>query len=107
MPDGNAIRPGDVLQAMNGKTIEIISTDAEGRLVLADALSYADARLNPAAIVDVATLHGCDRDRARGRLLRSVQSPRSAGFPVRLLENFVRNFQPVGEIRDNATKAQR
>jgi leucyl aminopeptidase len=58
MPDGNAIRPADVLQAMNGKTIEIISTDAEGRLVLADAVAYADAKLNPAAIVDMATLTG-------------------------------------------------
>jgi len=58
MPDGNAARPADVLQAMNGKTIEIISTDAEGRLVLADAVAYADARLNPAAIVDMATLTG-------------------------------------------------
>ena len=58
MPDGNAIRPGDVLTAMNGKTIEIISTDAEGRLVLADAVVWADTRLNPAAIVDVATLTG-------------------------------------------------
>lgn len=61
MPDGNAIRPGDVLTAMNGKTIEIVSTDAEGRLVLADALSYADARLNPAAVIDVATLTGAVR----------------------------------------------
>ncbi|WP_288016935.1 leucyl aminopeptidase [Blastomonas sp.] len=58
MPDGNAVRPADVLQAMNGKTIEIISTDAEGRLVLADAVAYADAKLNPAAIVDMATLTG-------------------------------------------------
>lgn len=58
MPDGNAARPADVLQAMNGKTIEIISTDAEGRLVLADAVAYADSRLNPAAIVDMATLTG-------------------------------------------------
>lgn len=58
MPDGGAIRPGDVLTAMNGKTIEVISTDAEGRLVLADAAVYADTRLNAAAIVDVATLTG-------------------------------------------------
>nr|WP_312147717.1 leucyl aminopeptidase [Brevundimonas sp.] len=58
MPDGNAVRPADVLTAMNGKTIEIISTDAEGRLVLADAVVWADTRLNPAAIVDVATLTG-------------------------------------------------
>ena len=58
MPDANAIRPGDVLTAMNGKTIEVISTDAEGRLVLADAVVWADTRLDPAAIVDVATLTG-------------------------------------------------
>jgi leucyl aminopeptidase len=61
MPDGAAIRPGDVLTAMNGKTIEVVNTDAEGRLVLADALSYAQARLDPAAVVDVATLTGAVR----------------------------------------------
>ncbi|MBY0564272.1 MAG: leucyl aminopeptidase [Hyphomonadaceae bacterium] len=61
MPDGAAIRPGDVLTAMNGKTIEVINTDAEGRLVLADALSYAEARLSPEAVVDVATLTGAVR----------------------------------------------
>lgn len=58
MPDGAASRPGDVLTAMNGKTIEIISTDAEGRLVLADALVWTERNLNPAAVVDVATLTG-------------------------------------------------
>lgn len=57
MPDGNAFRPGDVLTASNGKTIEITNTDAEGRLVLADALAYA-SRLEPAAVVDLATLTG-------------------------------------------------
>lgn len=61
MPGGSAIRPGDVLTAMNGKTIEVINTDAEGRLVLADALSYADVRLSPSAVVDVATLTGAVR----------------------------------------------
>jgi leucyl aminopeptidase len=58
MPDGGASRPGDVVTAMNGVTIEINNTDAEGRLVLADALSWAEANLDPAAIVDVATLTG-------------------------------------------------
>jgi len=58
MPDGNAIRPADVLTAMNGKTIEIGSTDAEGRLVLADAIHWTDVTFNPSAIVDVATLTG-------------------------------------------------
>ncbi len=58
MPGGSATRPGDVVRAMNGKTIEILNTDAEGRLVLADAVAYAEARLNPVAIIDVATLTG-------------------------------------------------
>ena len=57
MPDGTAIKPGDIVRAMNGKTIEILNTDAEGRLLLADALTYA-ARYKPAATVDVATLTG-------------------------------------------------
>ncbi len=57
MPSGKAIRPGDVLRAMDGQTIEIISTDAEGRLVLADALAYGQ-RYNPQAMLDVATLTG-------------------------------------------------
>src|SRR5690606_32304650 len=58
MPDGGASRPGDVVTAMNGLTIEINNTDAEGRLVLADALAWAEANLDPAVIVDVATLTG-------------------------------------------------
>jgi leucyl aminopeptidase len=57
MPDGKAFRPGDIVTGMTGKTAEIISTDAEGRLVLADALAYA-ARFEPAAVVDLATLTG-------------------------------------------------
>jgi leucyl aminopeptidase len=55
LPSGSSYKPGDLLKALNGKTIEVISTDAEGRLILADALSYA-ARYRPAAVVDVATL---------------------------------------------------
>lgn len=57
MPSGTATHPGDVVTAMNGVTIEIINTDAEGRLILADALAYAQ-RYKPAAVVDVATLTG-------------------------------------------------
>ncbi len=57
LPDGNAFKPGDILTAMNGKTIEIITTDAEGRLILADALSYAKKQ-GAMFIVDVATLTG-------------------------------------------------
>ena len=58
MPDGGAIRPGDVLTAMNGKTIEVINTDAEGRLVLSDALVWSERNLKPAVLVDIATLTG-------------------------------------------------
>ena len=58
MPSGSATRPADIVRAMNGKTIEVISTDAEGRMVLADALSWAEANLDPAVIVDIATLTG-------------------------------------------------
>lgn len=57
MPSGTAIRPGDVLTAMNGKTIEVLNTDAEGRLTLADALTYA-VKQKPDFIVDLATLTG-------------------------------------------------
>ncbi len=60
MPDGNAIRPGDVVKACNGKTIEILNTDAEGRLVLADALSHACTE-KPRALVNFATLTGAVR----------------------------------------------
>ncbi len=60
MPSGGAIRPGDVVTAANGRTIEILNTDAEGRLVLADALAYA-LRAEPRAIVDFATLTGAVR----------------------------------------------
>ena len=57
LPSGSALKPGDVITAMSGKTIEIISTDAEGRLILADALTYAH-RFKPDAIIDMATLTG-------------------------------------------------
>ena len=58
MPDGNAIRPGDVLKSMKGDTIEVINTDAEGRLVLADVMWYAQTRFNPTGMIDLATLTG-------------------------------------------------
>lgn len=58
MPSGSATRPGDVVRSMKGDTIEIINTDAEGRLVLADVLWYAQERFKPSAIVDLATLTG-------------------------------------------------
>ncbi len=58
MPDGNAQRPGDIVKSMSGQTIEIINTDAEGRLVLADVIWYAAKRFKPKFMVDLATLTG-------------------------------------------------
>ncbi len=60
MPSGTAMKPGDIITAMNGKTIEVLNTDAEGRLILADALSYAK-KLGAKAVIDVATLTGACR----------------------------------------------
>ena len=58
MPDGNAQRPGDVVTSLSGQTIEVINTDAEGRLVLADCLTYCQDKFKPQMIVDLATLTG-------------------------------------------------
>ena len=58
MPDGNAQRPGDIVKSYSGKTIEVLNTDAEGRLVLADALSYTEEKFKPRFIIDLATLTG-------------------------------------------------
>jgi leucyl aminopeptidase len=57
MPSGNALKPGDVLTSMAGLTIEVLNTDDEGRLILCDALTYAE-RFEPSAVVDIATLTG-------------------------------------------------
>jgi leucyl aminopeptidase len=57
MPDGASYKPGDILTSMSGQTIEVLNTDAEGRLILCDALTYAE-RFKPRAVVDIATLTG-------------------------------------------------
>jgi len=57
LPSGKAYKPGDILSSLSGKTIEVLNTDAEGRLILADALAYAD-RMKPVAVLDIATLTG-------------------------------------------------
>jgi leucyl aminopeptidase len=61
MPDGGAIRPGDVLTAYDGQTVEVLNTDAEGRLVLADALAYLQAKDKPRTVITIATLTGSVR----------------------------------------------
>jgi leucyl aminopeptidase len=58
MPSGNAVRPGDVVRSMKGDTVEVINTDAEGRLVLCDVMWYAQERFKPAGMIDLATLTG-------------------------------------------------
>jgi leucyl aminopeptidase len=58
MPDGNAQRPGDVVTSMSGQTVEVINTDAEGRLVLCDAITWTQKEFAPAAVIDLATLTG-------------------------------------------------
>src|SRR5260221_13783139 len=58
MPSGNAQRPGDIVRSMSGQTIEVLNTDAEGRLVLADVLWYCQDRFKPKLMIDLATLTG-------------------------------------------------
>ena len=102
MPDALAYRPADVIQASNGKTIEIISTDAEGRLVLADALVYAK-RYEPTAVIDLATLTGAcvvalgmgmaaglfsSDDTLRDRLLAASEATHERLWPLPLWDDY-------------------
>src|SRR5690606_38445859 len=57
LPDGNATKPGDVITTMSGQTVEVLTTDAEGRLILCDALTYCE-RFEPRSVIDIATLTG-------------------------------------------------
>ena len=95
MPAGNATRPGDIVKSMSGQTIEVLNTDAEGRLILCDALTYS-RRFKPAAIIDVATLtgacvvalgnHRCaiyaNDDALRDELFASGDSSEDLGWPM-------------------------
>jgi leucyl aminopeptidase len=90
MPSGTAVKPGDVVTSLSGKTVEVINTDAEGRMVLADGLTYA-ARYKPAAIIDLATLTGACVV-ALGHHATGVM-----GNNPRLLENLRRAGEVSGE----------
>jgi len=107
MPDALAYRPADVITASNGKTIEIISTDAEGRMVLADALVYA-TQYKPVAVIDLATLTGacvialgsgvaagifCNDDTLRDRLLSAADITNERLWPLPLYEDYRRTIQ--------------
>jgi len=104
MPDANAYRPADVITASNGKTIEIISTDAEGRMVLADALVHAET-YKPDAVIDLATLTGacvvalgggvaagifCNDDSLRDKLLAASEATRERIWPLPLYDDYRR-----------------
>ena len=119
MPDANAYRPADVITASNGKTIEIISTDAEGRVVLSDALVYA-GRYKPSAVVDLATLtSSCvialgeeiaaglfsNQDRLRDKLLASAQATHERLWPLPLWDDYKKKIRSkVADMKNSGGK---
>ncbi len=112
MPDGSAFRPGDVIKLKSGKTVEVLSTDAEGRLILADAVAYAREHYQPSIIVDMATLTGgvlialgTRVAGIMGNSARDLDDMRAAGeragepvWPLPLDERFVAMIK--GEVSD-------
>jgi leucyl aminopeptidase len=116
MPDANAYRPADVITASNGKTIEIISTDAEGRMILADALVYA-GRYQPKAVIDLATLTGAcvialgegmaaglfsTDDRLRDRLVASGNATHERVWPMPLWDDYKQAIKSdVADIKNS------
>jgi leucyl aminopeptidase len=102
MPSGSAVKPGDILRAMSGKTIEVNNTDAEGRLTLADALGYAAKEIRPDEIVDIATLTGAcsialgslcggamtNNPALQARLLRAAEAAGERLWPLPLIEEY-------------------
>ncbi len=119
MPDGAAFRPGDVLRIMNGKTIEILNTDAEGRLVLADALSYA-VREKCSPIIDAATLTGacvvalgpvraglfCNDDELRDQLMAAGESTGEKLWPMPLDDEYQEKIESaIADIKQTGGRA--
>src|SRR5205085_1460799 len=89
MPSGNAQRPGDIVRSMSGQTIEVLNTDAEGRLVLADVLWYCQDRFKPKLMVDLAGVAWSKKD--------APTVPKGAtAFGVRLLDRFVAEHYEKG-----------
>jgi len=115
MPAGNATRPGDIVKSMSGQTIEVLNTDAEGRLILCDALTYSK-RFKPAAIIDVATLtgacvialggHRCaiysNNDDLRDEIFAASNNSEDLGWPMPLGEQYAAqlksNFADMANI---------
>ena len=106
MPSGNATRPGDIVTSMSGQTIEVLNTDAEGRLILCDALTYS-RRFKPAAIIDVATLTGAcvialghhhtavmsNNDDLSDSLVAAGRTSDDRSWPLPLGENYASQLQ--------------
>ena len=119
MPSGNAVKPGDVVTSMSGQTIEILNTDAEGRLILCDALTYAE-RFKPAVVVDIATLTGAcvialghhnsglftSDDALAGELLAASQNALDPAWRLPLEEEYDEalksNFADMGNVGGRA-----
>jgi leucyl aminopeptidase len=117
MPSGSAYRPGDVVKAMSGKTIEVVNTDAEGRVVLADALHFARTEFEPTAMIDVATLTGAcvvalgklasglfgNNDRLVEIIRRSGESVSERCWPMPLWEGHRKKIRSnVADIKNTA-----
>ncbi|MCB0130377.1 MAG: leucyl aminopeptidase, partial [Caldilineaceae bacterium] len=115
MPDGVAFRPGDILTGITGKTTEIISTDAEGRLILADALGYV-ARFGPRAVIDLATLTGAigialgaqaaglfaNDDRVRDELLAAAERSNERLWPMPLYDEYKEDIKSdMAEVKNS------
>ena len=102
MPGGDALRPGDILKSYSGKTVEVLNTDAEGRLVLADALTYTEKKFKPKFIVDLATLTGAiivslgseysglfsNNDKLSSQLIKSGESVEEKVWRMPLNKNY-------------------
>jgi leucyl aminopeptidase len=115
MPSGSAQRPGDVIRQYGGRTVEVLNTDAEGRLVLADALAYADRDLQADVVVDVATLTGAmpvalgrrcaglfaSDDALAAELLAAAEAAGEQAWRMPLVEDYRRALvSPVADLRN-------
>jgi len=120
MPSGSAYKPGDILRALNGKTIEVNNTDAEGRLTLADALAYANEKIKPDEIIDLATLTGActialgqlasgvmgNNPGLQDRVLRSAGEAGEKMWPLPLFEEYLDGLKSeVADLKNAGPRA--
>jgi leucyl aminopeptidase len=120
MPDGSASRPGDVVRTMSGRTFEIMSTDAEGRMVLSDAVWYAQQQFKPRVVIDVATLTGAiitalgddyaglfsRDDKLAAQLLSAGQQAGELLWRMPLHASYAKDLEsPIADIRNSAGRS--